>query len=119
MEATRNLAHNLRAYRLAQNKSMQEFSVELGISKTTLHKLEQGTNHFSSATLEHIAARLGVHPASLLGDTSEFEAGLLIYSIAFALSSMSRSDLAEAEAHLQALIQLMQPAFQQLRQNLG
>ena len=49
-----------------RNKSLTEFSEELGISRTALYEYLRGRGNPSVETLEHIAEKLGVSPAVLM-----------------------------------------------------
>ncbi len=49
-----------------RNKSLTEFSEELGISRTALYEYLRGRGNPSVETLEHIAEKLSVSPAVLM-----------------------------------------------------
>ena len=56
----------MRAIMVKQNKSLTDFSEELGISRTALYDYLRAKGNPSAATIEHISEKLGVHPISLL-----------------------------------------------------
>lgn len=66
MGLNENIAATIRAVMKQKNKSLVEFSEEVGISKTALYDYIRGRGNPSVATLEHIAENLGVSPASLM-----------------------------------------------------
>lgn len=94
MESSKNLAENLKRYRKEKNKTCYKFAEELGIGKTTLYKLEKGTDGFSSETLDHIASVLELPPSVLLAGPGS-------------------PQIEEAAYHFNRLISLLQPGIQQ------
>ena len=66
MSLQENMAAFIRAAMKSQNKSLSEFSDELGISRNALYNYLHGKGNPSIATLEHMAENLGVNPASLV-----------------------------------------------------
>lgn len=60
------MASAMRAIMVKQNKSLTDFSEELGISRTALYDYLRAKGNPSAATIEHISEKLGVHPISLL-----------------------------------------------------
>lgn len=113
MESSKNLAENLKRYRKEKNKTCYKFAEELGIGKTTLYKLEKGTDGFSSETLDHIAAILELPPSVLLADPvspQEFPESVILTSGAFATLAGERQE--EAIYHFDQLISLLQPDIQ-------
>lgn len=61
-----NIATAIRTIMEKRNKSLTEFSEELGISRTALYDYLRGRGNPSIETLEHIAEKLGVSPAVLM-----------------------------------------------------
>ena len=62
-----NIAVTMRAVMERQGKSLADFSEELGISRNALYDYLRGRGNPSVSTLEHIAQRLEMDPAALLG----------------------------------------------------
>ena len=62
-----NIAVNMRAIMERQQKSLTEFSEELGISRNALYDYIRCKGNPSIATVEHIAEKLEVDPAALFG----------------------------------------------------
>lgn len=62
-----NIAANMRAIMERRQKSLTEFSEELGISRNALYDYIRCKGNPSIATVEHIAEKLGVEPAALMG----------------------------------------------------
>ena len=62
-----NIAVNMRAIMERQQKSLTEFSEELGISRNALYDYIRCKGNPSIATVEHIAEKLEVDPAALMG----------------------------------------------------
>jgi len=62
-----NIAVNMRAIMERQQKSLTEFSEELGISRNALYGYIRCKGNPSIATVEHIAEKLEVDPAALMG----------------------------------------------------
>ena len=60
MTICENLGSYLNGIRKASGKSITELSDELGISRSSLQSILNGTGNPRSDTLEHIAARLGI-----------------------------------------------------------
>lgn len=81
MSLQENMAASIRAIMKSQNKSLAEFSNELGISRNALYDYLKGKGNPSIATLEHMAQNLGINPACLvLGvfDTDQRQVTLLL-----------------------------------------
>ena len=80
MEMQDMLADRLKQKRALSHASLEEYSKELGISKSALQKYEAGTGNPTLATVQTIADHLHESPAQLLGMYSEEEmeaAGLM------------------------------------------
>ncbi|MDE7218973.1 MAG: helix-turn-helix domain-containing protein [Oscillospiraceae bacterium] len=63
-----NMAATIRAVMEKENKSLSEFSEELGISRTALYDYIRAKGNPSAATIEHIAERMGISAAALVSD---------------------------------------------------
>ena len=86
MEMQDMLADRLKQKRALSHASLEEYSKELGISKSALQKYEAGTGNPTLATVQTIADHLHESPAQLLGMYSEEEmeaAGLMFRHGAF------------------------------------
>lgn len=66
MSLQENMAASIRAIMKSQNKSLSEFSDELGISRNALYDYLKGKGNPNIATLEHMAQNLGINPACLV-----------------------------------------------------
>ena len=66
MELRQNFSQNIHALRLARQSTLEEFSYEIGIGKTTLQEIENGKSNSTLDTIETIACKLQIHPLSLL-----------------------------------------------------
>lgn len=73
MEMQDMLADRLKQKRALSHASLEEYSKELGISKSALQKYEAGTGNPTLATVQTIADHLHESPAQLLGMYSEEE----------------------------------------------
>ena len=67
MEMQDMLADRLKQKRALSHASLEEYSKELGISKSALQKYEAGTGNPTLATVQTIADHLHESPAQLLG----------------------------------------------------
>ena len=75
MAMCKNLADRLNAIRKERNLSITEFSEELGIARSSLQSLLNGTGNPRTDTIEYIANQLGTDPVWLLSaqqDSSGF-----------------------------------------------
>jgi len=61
-----NMAAFIREVMKRNHKSLSEFSEELGISRNALYDYSTGEGNPTILTLEHIAEKLGVNPASII-----------------------------------------------------
>ena len=66
MSLQENMAAVIRDAMRRNNKSLSEFSEELGISRNALYDYSKGEGNPTFSTLEHIAERMGIHPAALV-----------------------------------------------------
>ena len=66
MSLQENMAAVIQEAMKRENKSITEFSEELGISRNALYNYSKGQGNPTFSTLEHIAERMGIHPASLI-----------------------------------------------------
>ena len=75
MTIQRNIAAKLRFVMTERNQSLEEFSKELGISRSSLQEyLREGANPRID-TVELLANRLGCTPAELISDPSSYALG--------------------------------------------
>lgn len=61
---------NLKLLRLRRGLSQERFSVSMGHDRTWVGKLEKGTSNPQLATVEEVAAKLGMSPLDLLQPVS-------------------------------------------------
>ena len=88
MEMQDMLADRLKQKRALSHASLEEYSKELGISKSALQKYEAGTGNPTLATVQTIADHLHESPAQLLGMYSEEEmeaAGLMFRTLEWSM----------------------------------
>ena len=108
MEAAKNLAAHLRYLQKARRMTCEAFSRELGVSKSTLYKLERGQGNFSSITLEQIAEVVGMSPAALLDDPAARERlSEAVLLLAESVASLSISDQHRAQHHFEQLVAVL------------
>jgi transcriptional regulator with XRE-family HTH domain len=60
------LGTNLRAFREAEDLSLDDFATLLGIDRSAVESIEQGEQDLSLERVEVIAATLGIEPLLLL-----------------------------------------------------
>ncbi len=65
-ELQQRLGDNLRRERTARGLSQEAFADILGVHRTYMGGLERGERNVTLQTIERLAERLGVDPASLL-----------------------------------------------------
>lgn len=70
-ELMKNLANNLKALRLASGKTLDEFSEELCIARSTLQELEAGRSNSRMDTVQIIADKLELPAIVLLSPSFE------------------------------------------------
>ncbi len=66
-----DLGKNLRAIRLAAGKTLDGFSEELCIARSTLQEVESGHSNSRMDTVQVIADKLDLSPVALLSPTDE------------------------------------------------
>ena len=66
MSLQENMAAVIQEAMRRNNKSLSEFSEELGISRNALYDYSKGEGNPTFSTLEHIAKKMGIHPAALV-----------------------------------------------------
>ncbi|MDD3193711.1 MAG: helix-turn-helix transcriptional regulator [Oscillospiraceae bacterium] len=66
MDIQRNMAAVIRALKEESGKSLNEFSAELEISRSTLQEYLSGGGNPNAATIEHLARKLGVDTSVLV-----------------------------------------------------
>ncbi len=81
MELNEGLAASIRAIMKQKHMSLTEFAEELEISRSTLHTYTKGEGNPSTATINHIAQRLGISSTALtngLTGPDHWEVALLL-----------------------------------------
>lgn len=71
MELRQNLSDNLKVLRQAREATLEGFSLDIGISRSTLQEIEAGKANATLDTVDTIAAHLGVSPLDLLSAGTE------------------------------------------------
>ena len=113
MELKQNLSNNMKTLRASLHRSLEEFSAEIGIGKTTLQDIEGGRSNATLETIETIAQNLGISPLSLLAAReapAELLLSLAILRISEYFCKLSYSDQQEAAKHFKAFLQVMERA---------
>ena len=64
----KNLSATVRALRHRRKASLEEFSEELGIGRSTLQDIEAEKSNATLGTVQQIADQLGISPLVLLGE---------------------------------------------------
>ena len=104
-----SLASGVYLYRKMRNLSTEECASELGISKTTLIKIEQRKANPTLDTVALIAKNMGCEPLSLLGNPSacNYFAAILLMNLLEQGNQYSLDTLQQAVNHLQAALDLL------------
>lgn len=68
MELKRNLSENIRLLRKMRGATLENFSNDIGISKSTLQEIESGKANVTLDTVNTIAQGLKVSPTALLAE---------------------------------------------------
>ena len=66
MEIQSQLGQNIRAIRLSQGRSQEQFAFDAGIHRTYVSGVERGARNPSLTVIERFAKALGVTPGELL-----------------------------------------------------
>lgn len=66
MEIQKQLGLNIRALRLEQGRSQEQFAFDAGIHRTYVSGVERGARNPSLTVIERFANALGVSPGTLL-----------------------------------------------------
>jgi transcriptional regulator with XRE-family HTH domain len=69
-ELQRTVGRNLRAYREAKGLSQEAFADLLCVHRTYMGGIERGERNLTLRSLERLAARIELDPASLISGTS-------------------------------------------------
>lgn len=110
-----NLSAKLKALRALRGKSLEEFSEELQVSKTTLQEIESGKGNPTLVTLQLIAKNLGIPASALLGDTpdtSELLTSQLILSALSFVQSLPEERRTLVFRLFDQLVVLLQPGVE-------
>ena len=105
-----NLSTNLRTLRSMRRASLEDFSEELGIGKTTLQDLEKGNGNPTLETIEHISQNLSISPLTLLSnryDPHDLYTAQMLLSNIKTLCTLSREEQLEAVMLFDQLIRLI------------
>ena len=107
-----SLSVGVSLYRKLHNLTAEECAQELGISKTTLVKIEQQRANPTLDTVELIARNMGIDPRALLGeaDTTNYLAALFLMNLIQGGDSFSLDTLQQAVDHLQGALNLLYKA---------
>jgi transcriptional regulator with XRE-family HTH domain len=62
----RSVGLNLRAYRRSRGLSQEAFAEVLGVHRTYLGGIERGEHNLTLKSVERLAERIGIDPASML-----------------------------------------------------
>ena len=109
-----SLASGVYLYRKMRNLTTEECAGELGISKTTLLKIEQRKANPTLDTVALIAKNMGCEPLSLLGNPSacNYFSAILLMNLLEQGNQYSLDTLQQAVKHLQAALDLLLAAQQ-------
>ena len=104
-----SLASGVYLYRKMRNLTTEECASELGISKTTLIKIEQRKANPTLDTVALIAKNMGCEPLSLLGNPSacNYFAAILLMNLLEQGNQYSLDTLQQAVNHLQAALDIL------------
>lgn len=84
-----NMAAFIREIMRRNGKTLTEFSEELGISRNSLYAYCTGGGNPTMTTLEHMAERLNVNPASLILGVFDLEQGRIANLLLDTVQSVS------------------------------
>lgn len=109
-----SLSAGVYLYRKMRNLTAEECASELGISKTTLVKIEQQKANPTLDTVALIAQNMGCDPISLLGNTNtcNYFTAMLLMNLLNQGHQYSLDTLQQAVNHLQAALDLLLAAQQ-------
>ena len=89
MEVQQNMANVIRLIMETRNMSMDDFSEELEISRSTLQEYLKGKGNPSIKTIIHLSQKLEIEPAVLLTGMTEVEARNVVRPLLNAVRSIS------------------------------
>ena len=109
-----SLSAGVYLYRKMRNLTAEECASELGISKTTLVKIEQQKANPTIDTVALIAQNMGCDSISLLGNTNtcNYFTAMLLMNLLNQGHQYSLDTLQQAVNHLQAALDLLLTAQQ-------
>lgn len=108
MRLQKNLTHFMRYIKDSRQRSLAEFSEELGIARSTLQKLLSGNANPRIDTIEFIANRLETDPLLLLSFEEEHvDSAILMAKSLQAVSKMDSEQRAQFLDMFQKLVKLL------------
>ncbi|NLD20592.1 MAG: helix-turn-helix transcriptional regulator [Clostridiales bacterium] len=108
-----NLSASLNSFREMRELSINEFSQEIGMSKSETQKLLKATGNPRLDTVEHIAENLEVNSEILISPTysaSDFNSSLLLLKTVDCITNLSKEDQERAAYLFHELISLFSKA---------
>ena len=104
-----SLSAGVYLYRKMRSLTAEECAEELGISKTTLVKIEQNKANPTLDTVALIAKNMGCDPLSLLGSTGagNYFTAMLLMNLLEQGNRYSLDTLQQAVEHIQAALELL------------
>lgn len=90
MVLQKNLSAAMRVIRASRNQSITEFSEDLGIARSSLQDILNGTGNPRMDTVEYIAQQLQVNPLTLLSGTFEDEQLQTVLLLVHTIDAVSR-----------------------------
>ena len=109
MNLNENLALAMRAIMKARHMSLTEFAKELDVSRAALHDYIKARGNPSAATIEHIAQKLDVSPASLmtgLVDLDHQEIVLMLLDTLQGVAELPEDKRIQMAEHFLAMVKL-------------
>ncbi len=106
----KNLSAAMKVIRASRNQSITEFSEDLGIARSSLQDILNGTGNPRMDTVEYIASQLQVSPITLLSGSFEDEqlqTALLLIQTIDAVSKLTDSQRLEFAELFQKMILLL------------
>ena len=112
MVLQKNLSAAMKVIRAARKQSITEFSEDLGIARSSLQDILNGTGNPRMDTVEYIADQLNVSPMALLSGSfqdEQLQTALLLVQTIDAVSKLSEDQLLEFGELFQKMILLLTP----------